>query len=200
MLNIKNLILILSISCIASCSTNKNIENSTIKPEEQVTVKPKSPPNAFQISGAIAVNKQKHGFSAAIKWNQTSTNQYYIKISSLLSGKTVIVTKENGVIKYQEGSKIVKADNAEKLLSQEAKIHLPVTNLYYWVRAIPAPYTKNITNYNSFGQLTSLEQQGFVIQYGEYFNSNNGYFLPKKIKLTGHGIIIKLAIRNWDIL
>ncbi len=198
-ITIKNFIFILIISCIASCSTNKHIENATAK-QEHADVKHKTPPNSFQLSGAIAVNKQQHGFSAAIKWNQSSSNQYYIKISSPLSGKTVIVSKEKGVITYQEGTKIIKADNAEKLLSKEAKIYLPVTNLYYWVRAIPAPYTKNIAEYNESGQLTSLKQQDFVIQYSEYFKNNNGYTLPRKIKLTGHGIIIKLVIKNWDIL
>jgi outer membrane lipoprotein LolB len=167
---------------------------------ESKQVKSKSishPPSSFKLSGAIAVNHQGKGWNATLNWSQKSANQYNIRLSGPLGGKTLIITRQNSLVTYQEGRKIIKSNNGEDLLRKQTKIRLPVNNLYYWVRGIPAPGSVDLAKKNANNQLTTLKQAGFTITYSRYMTDSNGNILPSKIRLEGRNVTIKMVIKHW---
>lgn len=168
------------------------------KPQPETKKTNKQPPASFKLSGAIAVNNQGKGWNASLNWRQQGPNYYNIRLSGPLGGKTVIISKKGGTVTYQEGSKIIKAQSDNELLKKKANIHLPVHNLYYWVRGLPAPggvsYSKKAYN----GTMEIIKQNGFTVTYSQYMTNSSGVMLPRKIRVSGNNVTIKLVIRSWN--
>ena len=171
----------------------KNLETQTAQADK---LKSSTPISSFNISGAIAAKSHKKGWTATINWAQQDANHYQIRFMGPLGGQTVIIEKQNSIITYREGNKKLSSTNGDDLLQKQTGIRLPVNNLYYWVRGIPAPGSVQSSSHNSTGQLTSLDQAGYHINYTQYITVNN-QVLPSKIRLEGHDLMIKMVIKHF---
>jgi outer membrane lipoprotein LolB len=154
--------------------------------------------SAWELSGAIAAKSQRKGWSASLNWLQQGPNQYQIRLFGPLGGGTVMVEKQGGVITYRDGPKKMTSSNADQLLREQTGIQLPVNNLYYWVRGVPAPGGVQSAQHDAANHLTTLKQSGYIIEYANY-TSADGLDLPSKIRLQGHGTVIKLIIKHWRV-
>lgn len=175
--------------------------NEPQKPAEEVEGKPSTSAatvSSWEISGAIAARSNKKGWSASLNWVQQGINKYKIRLFGPLGGGTVIVVKNGGVITYSDGPKKITSKNADELLMQQTGIRLPVNNLYYWVRGLPAPGAVQSSNIDKNHNLSTLNQAGYTINYSNYTSINN-VSLPGKMQLQGHGATIKVVIKHWKI-
>lgn len=154
--------------------------------------------SSWEISGAIAAKNQKKGWTAALNWLQRGANQYQIRLFGPLGGGTVIIEKNGSIITLRDGPKKRSSNNADELLRKETGVRLPVKDLYYWVRGLPAPGATQALRRTSDNRLISFNQAGYTINYTEY-TSTGGMILPSKIRLQGHGVMIKLVIKRWKI-
>jgi outer membrane lipoprotein LolB len=155
--------------------------------------------SSWTISGAMAAKNNKNkGWSASLNWKQFGLNNYQIRLSGPLGGGTVLINKSGGVVTYTDGPKKVSSANADLLLLQQTGIQLPVNNLYYWVRGLPAPGKIESAHFDSHQNLSSLTQSGYTIDYAKYTTVDN-LSLPAKIRLQGHGVLIKLIIKHWSV-
>lgn len=154
--------------------------------------------SSWQISGAMAARNKKKGWSASLNWVQQGASQYQIRLFGPLGGGTVIVTKQDGVVTYADGPKKISSGNADELLMKETGVRLPVNNLYYWVRGLPAPGAVKSSHTDQNNNLSSLSQDSYTINYSNYTSVNN-VSLPGKIQLQGHGVFIKLVIKHWKV-
>lgn len=195
-----------SIFIITSC-TNINKPsavqppNSTITPKQTQTIAPALSATAlssWELSGAIAVKNSKKSWTASLNWLQQSSNNYQIRLFGPLGGGTVIIEKQGAIISYRDGSKKITSNNASQLLQKETGTQMPVPSLYYWVRGIAAPGAVSATQKDSQNRLISFNQAGFQVDYPA-FTAVNSMNLPSKIRLQGHGVLIKLVIKQWVI-
>ncbi len=154
--------------------------------------------SSWQISGAMAARNKQKGWSASLNWLQQGVSQYQIRLFGPLGGGTVIVTKQKGIVTYTDGAKKISSRNADELLMKETGVRLPVNNLYYWVRGLPAPGAVQSQHTDNDHNLSSLTQDGYTINYANY-TSINHVSLPGKIQLQGNGVSIKLVIKHWKI-
>jgi outer membrane lipoprotein LolB len=150
----------------------------------------------WHISGAMAYRTPHGGQSASLTWQQTE-QQYQINLFGPLGvgrvnlvgilGKNVVLTREG---------KQFEARTPEALMQQQLGWHLPISNLHYWVRGIPAPgITKNI-EFDDFHHIATLLQQGWVIHY-ERYTAVNGIDLPSKFTLQHDNLSVKVVISKW---
>lgn len=153
--------------------------------------------SAWQLSGVMAARSRNKSWSASVNWTQQGSNNYQIRLFGPLGGGTVIVEKSHGRVAFIDGNRRSYSNSADKLLEQHTGVRLPVSNLYYWVRALPAPGAAH-TQYDKNHLLISLSQSGYSIHYSNYMTVNNK-ILPGKIHLQGHGVSVKLAIKRWRI-
>ena len=153
---------------------------------------------AWEISGAMAARNKQKGWSASLDWTQQGMNQYNIRLIGPVGGGTVLIAKQGGTVTFTDGPKKVSSHNADELLAKETGIRLPVNNLYYWVRGLQAPGAVQSSHSDANHNLTSLSQSGYTIDYANYKTINN-VNLPGKIRLQGHGVLIKLVIKHWNI-
>lgn len=180
---------------ITKAAQTKSIENQETTAEKSQA---KTIPSAFKLSGAIAVNNNGKGWNAGLTWSQQAPNYYSIRLNGPLGGKTVLISKQGSTVTYQEDNKIIKARNDEELLQKKTNIHLPVNNLYYWVRGIPAPGAVTFSKKDNLNNYEIIQQNGFTIIYSQYTKNNNGVMLPRKIKITKQNLTIKVVIKDWS--
>lgn len=154
--------------------------------------------SSWVIKGALAAKNSKKSWTAALNWKQDGANHYQIRLLGPLGSGSIMIEKKGSVVTFRDGPKTITSNNADQLLKQQTGIQLPVRNLYYWVRALPAPGAVQSTQYDRYNHLTHLSQSGYRIDYTKY-TSKNGVDLPSKIKLKGHGVLIKLVIKSWSV-
>ena len=153
---------------------------------------------SWDLSGAIAARNSKKAWTASIHWVQQGSSQYNIRLFGPLGGGTVLIMKQGQTITYQDGPKKASSTNADELLQQQSGVRLPVNNLYYWVRGLPAPGAIQSAERDPNNRLIALKQAGYVISYTEYASTTKGVALPTKIRLQGNGVLIKLVIKRWN--
>lgn len=152
---------------------------------------------SWQLSGALAARNANHSLTAAMNWKQQGAHHYQIHLTGPLGGGNVMIETTGSTITYTDGTKHVSANNADRLLQQQTGVRLPVRNLYYWVRGLTAPGAITALHNDAKGQLISLSQAGYTINYADY-TEVQGIPLPSKIRLQGQGVNIKLVIKHWQ--
>lgn len=154
--------------------------------------------SSWTISGAMAAKNNNKAWSASLNWRQQGINKYQIRLFGPLGGGNVMIEKDGSLVTYKDGPKTASSKNADQLLQQQTGIRLPVNNLYYWVRGLPAPGPVQSVKHDQYNHLTSLTQAGYTINYTSYTSAGN-IDLPSKIRLQGHGVLIKLVIKRWSV-
>ncbi len=154
--------------------------------------------SSWEISGAMAARNKTKGWTASVHWVQQGANQYQLRLFGPLGGGTILIEKNGSVVTYTDGPKKITSHHADELLQQQTGIRLPVQDLYYWVRGLPAPGAVQSAKYDKQTHLESLSQAGYTISYMNYISVNH-IDLPRKIHLQGHGVVIKFFIKHWVI-
>ncbi len=154
--------------------------------------------SSWEISGAMAAKNKAKAWSASMNWVQHGPNSYQIRLMGPLGGGTVLINKSGKTITFQDGAKKASSTNADELLVQQTGIRLPVNNLYYWVRGLPAPGTVQSEKHDQYNHLVQLKQNGYTIDFTQY-TSVKGIDLPSTIRLVGNGVMVKVIIKNWNV-
>lgn len=155
--------------------------------------------SSWTIIGAIAAKNKTEAWTASINWKQNGPNNYQIRLFGPLGGGSMLIEKKNGVVTYQDAQKRKKSSNADALMHQETGIRIPIQNLYYWIRGLPAPGTVQSSQYAKFDttkHLSYLKQDGYIIKYLNYTN-NGDLSLPTKINIYGTKGNLKIIIKRW---
>lgn len=161
--------------------------------------------NHWQVTGKLGVRVPGDSGSANLRWRQTAAD-YTIDLSGPLgSGRTVINGQQGEVSLQQAGEPPHTAATAEELILYSTGWTIPVTQLIYWVRALPAPKQK-VTHWekNAEDQLTLLEQAGWRIQYSQYTAvtsaaGNESILLPRRVVAEYGEARLTLIIREWQL-
>lgn len=154
--------------------------------------------SSWEINGAMAAKNESKAWSATLNWLQQGPSNYQIRLIGPLGGGTVVINKHGSQITYQDGPKKVTSTNADELLHKETGIRLPVNNLYYWVRGLPAPGGVQSTAHDQYNHLTQLKQNGYTINFTQY-TSVKGIDLPSMIRMHGNGMMVKVIIKRWGV-
>lgn len=159
--------------------------------------------NQWQINGKLGVRTADDSGSASLKWAQQNSD-YQINISGPLGQKRMIITGTANMVRLEQTGEIVQeARTPEALIKKQLGWTLPVTQLAYWVRGVPAPNGR-ITHLeqNGAGLLAQLQQGEWLITYSKYtdqpFNGKT-FALPGKVTAEYKDVRLILAIRQWQL-
>ena len=157
----------------------------------------------WQLAGKLGIRTADDSGSASVKWQQ-QPNTYQINLSGPLGQKSMIITGSPDKVRLEQtGEPPQEAKTAEALIKKTAGWTLPVTQLAYWVRGVPAPKLR-ITHLhqNDNGLIEQLNQGGWAISYSNYrdqtFNGTN-MPLPGKIIAEYQDVRLTLVIRTWRL-
>lgn len=204
--NLKQLILV-PICLLAACTAHKTAnqptqQNQPTTANKVVSVEQRKAEtktiSSWEIRGALAAKNKAKGWSAAMNWIQSGPSSYQIRLIGPLGAGSVLISKNGGVITFQDGPKKITSGNADELLLQQTGIRLPVNNLYYWVRGLPAPGKVSGEHRDQYNHLVQLKQSGYNIDFAQY-TTIKGADLPGLVRLEGNGVMIKVIIKNWRV-
>lgn len=197
--NIKQFVLI-PVFLLTACAPPRpapEMPENKVMPVEQRKAKTATI-SSWEINGALAAKNKQKGWSAAMNWKQNGPGSYQIRLMGPLGSGTVLIDKKGDTVLFQDGAKRITSHNADELLVAQTGIRLPVNNLYYWVRGLPAPGPVQGEQRDSYNHLVQLKQSGYSINFTQY-TSVNGIDLPSMIRLEGNGVMVKVIIKKWTV-
>jgi len=192
-----------SIFILTACAPPKPPEMTTLPPKalpQDQTFKTHSAKNisSWTMTGAVAVKNKKEAWSASFNWKQNGPDNYQIHLFGPLGGGSILIEKKSGSVFYQDNQKRITSNNTDDLIYQQTGIHIPIHNLYYWIRGLPAPGTISSVDYDQNKHLSYLKQTGYTIKYVNYTNKQ-GIDLPSKLLVHSNEGHLKLIIKHWEI-
>jgi outer membrane lipoprotein LolB len=153
--------------------------------------------DGWQISGKIGIRAPKDSGSATLFWLQRQ-GYFDIRLAGPLAvGSARISGRTDNVVLDLSTQGSFKSDSAEDLLEKGLGWRLPLTQLFWWVRGLPAPDSQSQVSLDTDSRLNRLGQDGWQIQYLSYIEQD-GYTLPERIKLQGQNLQITLVIKDWQ--
>ena len=153
---------------------------------------------SWEFSGRIGVRDANDSQNSSIRWRQ-SNEDYVINLwGTLNAGATEITGSPGQVLLEQEGKTPLSAASAEELVYQQLGYELPVTQLRYWIKGIPAPSSQGSTSFNEENHLVALSQDGWNIQYMAYTNYDTES-LPTRIRIEKAPLRLDFIRLNWTL-
>lgn len=151
----------------------------------------------WTINGAMGINMPNYAQAASMVWQQQARDYQVSLFGPFGVGRTTLTGTPTAVTLLASG-KQYKAKTPEKLMQEVLGWQLPVTNLYFWVRGLPAPNSPATTTFDAFHHLTELKQQGWKILYLRY-TAIKGVDLPSKLVLQHGQLQVKFVIAKWQL-
>ncbi len=155
--------------------------------------------NKWRLNASLSVTKNKQNWIIRVLWDQDGDN-YTLRLNAPLGqGAALLTGTKDGVIMRTGNNDTFQAKSADELVVQALNMELPIDNLYYWIRGIPAPDPRTLP-YDLYknGHLYKLEQSDWELEYSPYVEVKK-MFLPKKIYLDHKDIEVKIVITKWNI-
>lgn len=151
----------------------------------------------FSLRGRLGVIAKPKNFSARLTWHHTPEKDS-IDVYSPLGGKVAHIAKTpERIVLTDNKNKNTEAKDAETLTENTLGFKLPLSGLSHW--ALGRPINKGLVNavtWDENGRISTLQQNGWHIQYKDYV-AKDAYFLPKKVILKNDRITLKLLIEKW---
>lgn len=154
--------------------------------------------NGWKIRGNLTLKAPRVAESASLYFKQDNKN-YTIRLFGPLGlGSIVIDGRPHRVTLHTAQKPPLTTQNPEELLQKEFGWHLPVSNLYYWIKGLPVPQKKTTLSFDRYHHLIHLEQEGWTIDYAHY-KTYGPYDLPHDVFLTNARLKIQIhiAIHSW---
>ena len=153
--------------------------------------------DGWQISGKVGIRAPRDSGSGTLFWLQRQ-GYYDIRLSGPLGrGATRLTGRPDAVALEVAGQGRFEADSPEALVQSQLGWQLPVSNLLWWVRGLPAPDSRSRLSLDGQSRLAMLQQDGWDVEYLGY-SEENGFALPARIKLSGRDLQITLVIKDWQ--
>ena len=153
--------------------------------------------DGWQIDGKIGIRAPKDSGSGTLFWLQRQ-DYYDIRLSGPLGRGAARLTGRPGKVSLEVANQgRYESQSPETLLEEQLGWKLPVSNLAWWVRGLPAPNSKCRLNLDANSRLANLEQDGWKVEYTAY-TEQNGYWLPERIKMHGTNLDVTLVIKTWQ--
>jgi outer membrane lipoprotein LolB len=151
----------------------------------------------WSLNGAMSIRSAGEATSASINWQQQNNNYQIRLFGPLGAGQIQLTGTPTGATLIMQQD-TVSASSPEQLFLQQTGWYMPVTNLLYWVRGIPAPYSAARVERDEYGRARIITQDGWTVRY-ERFTAVKGNDLPTKIQLSSDDRQIRFVVNRWRI-
>lgn len=191
----KTLAIGLAAISLAACVTTPKVASPGASwPERRAQLQSDA---SYSLGGRAAVSAQGQGFNASLRWIQDGPRSTVSLDGPLGVGGAVIETDGRDISLVTPRER-VEGDAARIAMEERLGFTLPLAELRYWVRGVPAPDMEAAESLDPDSQtLTALDQNGWHIDYLEYTATDSGR-LPRRLTAIRDGTRVKLVIDRWD--
>jgi outer membrane lipoprotein LolB len=152
----------------------------------------------WQLQGRVGIVNGRDSGSGSMDWKQQGDSLAFSFRGPFGAGALQVQGNSNALwVRSSRGDDFVTTD-PEQDFSRRLHIPLPVLSMRYWMLGMPDPnaaYTKTV---DAHGQLVSLLQRGWRVDYQDYA-SFNGYDLPTRLLIECATVRIKVAVNDWRL-
>lgn len=151
---------------------------------------------SWELQGKLGIRSSAQNASASLFWLQRQ-DYYDIRVSGPLGqGSARLQGHQGKSLLIAEGQQR-QASSPEQLMQQELGWSLPVSNLHWWVRGLPAPNQPYQLELGPDSLPQQLTQSGWTLHYARH-QSHAGLQLPGTIRLQGPQLQATLVIKQWQ--
>lgn len=153
--------------------------------------------NDWHLTGRLALRTENEGWHASLDWQQQDDG-YLMRLRAPLGSGSLQLQGDAGwvVLRTSNGEEAVSTD-PEGLLLQQLGWQVPVSNLRYWVRGLPAPGAAS-RKLDEHGHLARLWQNGWEIEFLDY-GQVGAVYLPGRVFARFGDAEVRLVVGNWDL-
>lgn len=195
------LFLLIVICLVTACTTNAPMSTPIVQTQQSWAERQGALTQftAWHAQGALAILTSKGTDSMQFDWQLQSQNQYSLRfIGPIGTGYGTLKTTPQQSVYLAPKGKVYADSNAQTLLTKVTGWQLPVNDLYYWARGLPAPNTAATLQFNEDGShLTGLQQDGFDVTFQNY-SGVGAVDLPSKLLIQDTDIKVKIVITRWQ--
>ena len=145
----------------------------------------------WQLSGKLGIRGEDISESAYLNWQQCG-DEFSIRLSGPLGNSAAHLSGNSDQVLLETGEGSYRAPSAEQLVYQQLGWQLPVSQLTYWVRGVPAPNIAVVENSQGFIQTNWQLRYPKSRQVGEYL-------LPTKVIAENPQLKTTLIIKSWQL-
>lgn len=157
----------------------------------------------WQLQGKLAVRQAEDSGSAVInRWTQ-HREQYQISLSSafLGLGRTDLSGQPGYLELTLADGETYRSTDPDALMLAATGWQLPLANLSWWVRGLPAPEGNFELLFDADGVLAMIRQQGWEIRYDRWrADATDDLRLPARITAVKDNKRVRVVITDWQSL
>ncbi len=147
----------------------------------------------WRISGVVGIKAGSGVSNANFSWHQHGSNYALAFYGPFgLDSHSLTGNGATAELKTSDGKRYY-APTPQALMQQFLGWSVPLSGLIFWIRGIPDPSAVADYQLNQYGLLSSLKQQGWVINYQAYQMTTDGPW-PKRLQLTAKNLTVTVVI------
>ncbi len=150
----------------------------------------------FSFNGRIAVKYGMRHDAVDIHWQHRGYDDITL-LGPLGYTAARIYRDANGATLDDAYGKHYAAADAESLMEKTLGWSVPLSDLRYWIVSNPSPDSDSKAERNKYGQLETLVQQGWEINYLRY-TTTKADALPLEINMVRRGIDVVVKVDKWE--
>ena len=148
----------------------------------------------WSLQGKLAVRSDQGNASLRFSWAQTR-EKFDLILTGPLGQVLARVSGERGkVTLLSAGNEPVISEDVESLIFQLWGWQLPVNQMRFWVRGLPAPDVPHDVDYHADGSTRKLQQLGWQVRYLRYREG-----LPVRLELLRSAVKLLLVVKEWHL-
>lgn len=152
----------------------------------------------WELNGEVGVVNGKDGGSGSLDWQQRGGELIFDFRAPLGSG-TVHIQGDTAALRVQSSrGDDFTTNDPEDDFAEHLHMPMPILSMRYWLLGIPDPGASYTKVADARGELMSLEQRGWQVDYQEYTDVQ-GYSLPVRFTLARGEVRIKVAVSGWTL-
>ena len=153
--------------------------------------------DGWQISGKVGIRAPRDSGSGTLFWLQRQ-DYFDIRLSGPLGRGAARLTGRDGAVNLEIANQgRYQGESAQALLGEQLGWQLPVSQLHWWIRGLPAPGSRSQLTLDSDSRLAALQQDGWQLQFLDY-RDQHGFSLPQRLKAQRGELQIILVIKDWQ--
>lgn len=154
-----------------------------------------APLTIWDIRGRIALRSRDEGVQASLHWVREREHQRISLVGPLGSGQVRLTQDAQGAELREAGKNVRRAPTARQLLVEVTGWDLPLDDMIWWVRGLPAPGAKTEQELDEDGRLKTLQQLGWSVEFLEY-GRYGAHELPNKLFARRHEDVPGLGLNH----
>jgi outer membrane lipoprotein LolB len=153
--------------------------------------------DSWELRGRVNVRYDNESHTPTINWLQQS-NEYQIRLWGTLNSGNTLIHGRPGFVTLESGGETLSASSPEDLILEQLGYELPVSQLNYWIKGLPAPDSDAQLSFNELNQLTTIEQAEWTITLTD-MRQYGSLSLPRRVDLTRprNDIRLRFFRLNW---